>query len=72
MLQKSGVLFLHLLLLHHMRMKRQGEAVQRNFTRVPDLQKPRAPRNTLYKTVLVKREANRYSGLRSLHVVRSD
>ena len=55
-----------------MRRKHVREAVQRNFTR----EFPSRSRVHLAKllalTVFQVREANRYSGLRSLHVVHGD
>ena len=52
-----------------MRMKRQREAVQRNF---PNSRSRVHLAKLLAITVFQVREANRYSGLRSLHVVHGD
>ena len=56
------------------RMKRLREAVQRNFTRVPQQEGEAActSHHSLETQVFAVREATRYSGLRSLHVVHGD
>ena len=58
-----------------MQRKQLREAVQRNFARVPEFPTSRSRvhlATLLTNTVFAVREANRYSGLRSLHVVHGD